>query len=159
MNGYDIAQICINGHVITSMAGSSPEFRKSFCNLCGASTIMKCQKCNKSIKGYYHVEGVFGFSSPYKAPKFCDNCGESFPWTETRLKTTRELIDLIDSLNVDEKNDFKVTVEHLVRDSAETSLAKIKFKKYIQKADSEITNGIKELLSDIVNDAVKQSIL
>jgi hypothetical protein len=159
MNGYDVAQICINGHAISSMAGSSPELRKPFCNKCGAVTTMKCLKCGKPIKGYYHVEGVFGFSSTYKVPKFCDNCGESFPWTETKLNTTKGLIDLIETLTSEEQNDFKITVEHLVRDTAETALSKIKFKKYIQKADSEMTNGIKEILRDLVSEETQKGIL
>ena len=52
---YDIAQICINGHVINSMSKSHPEHNKKFCDKCGAPTITNCPKCNTPIRGHYHA--------------------------------------------------------------------------------------------------------
>lgn len=40
--GYDAAQICMNGHVITRMFHDSPEFRQNFCDKCGEKTITTC---------------------------------------------------------------------------------------------------------------------
>ena len=53
---YDVAQICLNGHVITDIAHRAPQ---------------------------PDVICLSG-SSP-KAPAFCHNCGKSYPWTQAKL--------------------------------------------------------------------------
>ena len=106
MEGYDVAQICLNGHVITSTAGSSPQFRKNRCKKCGAETIMKCLHCNQNIKGYYHVPGVIDMQMHYNLPRFCENCGKPYPWTEANINSVYEIIEFIDSFSEKEKYDF-----------------------------------------------------
>lgn len=158
MDGYDIAQICLNGHVISSMAGSSPSFRKDFCKECGSKTIMHCQECNKPIKGYYHVSGVIG-GFHYDAPHFCDSCGNPFPWIKTKIETAKELVLLIDSISEEEKQDFQESIVELVKETAKVPIAKVKVKRYFSKIDSDISDGIKDVLKDILNDKLKKEIL
>jgi len=48
--GYqDTQQICLNGHQITDNYNRSPEFRRTFCDKCGAKTIHQCPKCGVEI--------------------------------------------------------------------------------------------------------------
>ena len=75
MDGYDVAQMCLNGHEITSMAQSSPQLRKPFCPTCGSQTIMACEHCAAAIQGYYHVPGVLD-AVGYAVPAYCFNCEE-----------------------------------------------------------------------------------
>src|ERR1041385_5368135 len=79
MGYYDAQQVCINGHQITDNYHRSPEFRRPFCQKCGAATIYQCPNCKTDIKGDYHVEGVLsvGFVTP--VPKFCEKCGQPYP--------------------------------------------------------------------------------
>lgn len=88
-DGYDTAQICLNGHVVSSMAASCPQFQQTRCDKCGEETIMACAECSAPIRGFYHVSGVFGGYS-YDAPNFCHNCGEPFPWTGRALAAAAE---------------------------------------------------------------------
>lgn len=82
MGYHDAQQVCLNGHQITDDFHRSPQFRRDFCNKCGAKTIHKCQSCGTDIKGDYHVDGVIavGFSTP--VPKFCEKCGAKYPWAD-----------------------------------------------------------------------------
>jgi hypothetical protein len=48
---YDTAQICLNGHVVTTGFHDYPQFRARFCKECGAGTIMQCDSCKTEIKG------------------------------------------------------------------------------------------------------------
>ena len=48
--GYDTAQICLNDHVASSMAGSSPQFRQCHCEKCSDPTIMECQACESEVR-------------------------------------------------------------------------------------------------------------
>lgn len=157
MGTFDIAQICLNGHVITEMAGGHPEYRKEFCIDCGEKTIMSCQNCNTNIKGYHSVPGVIGIFD-YHKPKYCEKCGHPFPWTSRQLESAKELIDLTDNLNTDEKAELKSSIDELVKDGPQTVVAQAKYKKYISKAGSEIGKGIKDILVDVVSETVKKAI-
>ena len=53
---YDVAQICLNGHVINESVKEYPKFNKKYCDKCGASTITNCPNCHAEIQGEYHKE-------------------------------------------------------------------------------------------------------
>jgi hypothetical protein len=91
MGQYDIQQVCLNGHQITDRYGSAPQFRRSYCPTCGASTIHACPACNTPIKGDYDVPGVVAIGFKTRVPPFCDNCGNPFPWAEKLKRTADEL--------------------------------------------------------------------
>lgn len=151
MQGYDVAQICLNGHVICSMAIAHPNNRRDHCTTCGARTIMNCPNCDNPIKGYYHAPGVISLID-YHPPRFCEKCGEPYPWIKFKLEASRELVDLIESLSDYEKNDLKISIEDLIRDSAKKAVSKIKFQKYLIKIDNSISDGLKDLLKDCLKD-------
>ena len=155
MGQYGNAQICLNGHVITSIGGD-PEFLTKFCSDCGSATIMNCQHCSKPIKGLYMGDS-FGFSK-YDKPSFCDNCGQTYPWTKSGKEAASQLIDFAEQLNQQEKDDLKLSIDDLIKDTPKTALAQVKFKKYALKAGGEITKGLKDVLVDLVSETVKKSI-
>lgn len=70
---YDVAQICINGHVVTSALERNPELGKKFCQKCGEPTISKCPNCGQSIQGLYFGGGMS--FSPYVPPAFATTAG------------------------------------------------------------------------------------
>lgn len=153
---YDIAQVCLNGHTITEMAGDHPEHKRDRCEDCGERTICECQKCNESIQGYYH-SGVIGIFE-YTPPRFCQKCGEPFPWIATKLETAKEIVDMMDSLNQQEKEDLKSSIIELVKETAKVSIAKVKLKRYLKKVDSDISDGLKEVLVDVLSEELGKSI-
>ena len=73
------------GHVITSKAKSHPEAMKQRCPECGAKTITQCIECNTEIQGYKHIP-LFVLPELRTPPKFCHECGESYPWTAAEGK-------------------------------------------------------------------------
>lgn len=79
---FDVAEICLTGHIINPNIKKNPNFRKPYCEECGAMTITECPKCNNSIPGrfiYKDCEDDSIWSSP---PKFCKYCGSPYPWAE-----------------------------------------------------------------------------
>lgn len=81
MGYYDSQQVCLNGHQITDYHGS-PEFRRPYCNKCGAQTTHQCLICKADIPGDYLSESVIaiGFMTP--VPKHCEKCGTKYPWAD-----------------------------------------------------------------------------
>ncbi len=154
---YDTAQICLNGHVINTMAASSPQSNQTHCIECGAQTITVCLECNKPIRGYYHIPGVVGLFS-YNIPAYCYNCGQPYPWTLASLEAAQELADELELLSAEERQQLKNSFPDLMKDTPKTVLAEIRFKKLMKKAGSEAYNGMKSILIDVVSETVKKSI-
>lgn len=94
MGTYRVAQMCPSGHVATAAADQNPERREVFCSRCGEPTLTRCPSCNASIRGRYHVEGVIGLGANYEPPAFCHNCGSAFPWTEHKIASAVELVEV-----------------------------------------------------------------
>ena len=154
---YDTAQVCLNGHVISSFAASQPQSNQKFCAECGAGTITACPACSTSIRGNYHVPGVIGFFD-YNKPAYCYNCGKPFPWTAASLEAASDLVDDLDTLSQEEKQQLKESFPDLVRDTPRTAVAESRFKRLTKKAGSETVWAMRSILIDVVSEAVKKSI-
>jgi hypothetical protein len=37
--GWDVAQVCLNGHIITMYAKTMPKYSEEFCGKCGEKTV------------------------------------------------------------------------------------------------------------------------
>jgi hypothetical protein len=163
MNDYGIAQICLNGHLLTSKSNVG-ELVQNFCSNCGESIISTCPHCSTPIRGSYreksHITGIDYryFNGRYLTPSYCYNCGSAFPWTQRSKEAATELINLSNDLSESEKTDFKESIEDLIHDTPKTSIALIKFKKYAAKAGGEIAKGLKDILIDLVSESVKKAI-
>ena len=72
MDTYQAAQVCKNGHVITSNTNNTAHL-SNFCPECRAETITSCLNCNTPIRGEYYVPGVISIST-YTPPKYCHHC-------------------------------------------------------------------------------------
>lgn len=154
---YDTAQICFNGHVINSMAASHPQSNQKFCSQCGIQTITACQSCSTAIRGCYHVPGVIGLFR-YSKPQYCFQCGTAFPWTTASLAAASDLVDDLDTLTSDEKQQLKDSLPDLIRETPKTPVAEGRFKRIMKKVGAEAAGGIRAVLIDVVSEAVKKSI-
>ncbi|MDR1075024.1 MAG: DUF2321 domain-containing protein [Xanthomonadaceae bacterium] len=94
MGAYRVAQVCPHGYVATAAADQNPELREAFCSQCGEEAIMQCSNCSAPIRGDYHVEGVFGLGDDDESPAFCHSCGKTFPWTERKIASAVELVEV-----------------------------------------------------------------
>jgi hypothetical protein len=144
---FDIAQICLNGHVINSNYSKDPLFNKQYCDRCGERTITECPKCAQKIKGEYedpqsHV-AVIGF--PYKPPSFCEYCGKAFPWTLRTLRAAREFTNTLD-LSDDQKNELKRDITDMVKNRPRAIVAAKRFKKTLEDKYNQIPAVYRDLL-------------
>src|SRR3989442_854800 len=115
LQGYDTAQVCLNGHTITTFARSQPEHNQKFCGACGERTITQCPSCGHFIRGYYHAPGIVG-ENDMVLSAFCNNCGEPYPWTARGLTAARDLISEAENLKPEEKELLSKSLDDLVRD-------------------------------------------
>ena len=156
---YEVAQICMNGHVITSLLKMNPIRSQKHCNQCGALTITTCPKCNEQIRGsYYDPEWSKDYEGSYKKPSFCHNCGTAYPWMDSKLKAARDLSDELDNLTQDERDLLKKSLDDIVRDTPQTTVSALRFKKLATKASSIAASALKDILVDIASEAAKKVI-
>ncbi|MCX6224778.1 MAG: DUF2321 domain-containing protein [Bacteroidia bacterium] len=151
--GYDVAQICSNGHVANSTTQNMPEFNEKFCATCGAATITNCPACNAPIRGSYWGGGI---GVTYVAPRFCINCGEPFPWTRSRIEAAGALAKELDSIDEEDRAVLKNSIDDLVRDAPSTQVAATRFKKIMAKAGSSAASMFRDLLTDVLSETAKK---
>jgi hypothetical protein len=156
MGHYDIAQICLKGHVANHSYKKYPQHNKKFCDICGSPTITTCPKCNSEIQGEYHVEGVIG-SSGYVTPAFCRNCGAPFPWTEAKIKAAHEFAQSL-NLGKEDKRVLEESIDDIVITTATTAASANKFKTILSKAGKTTLETGKEILTDILAETAKKII-
>lgn len=155
-NWYDVAQICLNGHVVNSSTKAYPEHSTNFCSKCGKATITACEKCNSEIRGKYHVPMVFG--GGYDKPNFCISCGIPYPWTESALAAASALTDEIDEMSAQERDLIKANFKDLVEDNPKTPVAASRIKKFLAGPGREIGEGLKTVLIDVISETAKRMI-
>ena len=158
--GYDTAQICMNGHVVTKSAATSPEFRKKFCDTCGEATTMECLECNAPIQGKYHMPDIvfIGFGD-YDPPYYCHNCGKPFPWTTRTLEAAAQLASEDGSLTDDEAAQFEDDLKQIIRESPRAKASANRIQRLLQKMTTVTASAIRDIIVDIASESVKKMIL
>lgn len=150
--GYDIAQICKNGHVTNSATKSRPENNQKSCMKCGEATITTCPECSTPIRG---IENAPGWQI-YTTPAFCINCGNPFPWTQAKVQAARDLAQELDDLNEQDRIILQKSIDELVKDSPSTTVAATRFKKIMLKAGQGAASMFQEILVDVVSETAKK---
>ena len=157
MGTYDVAQICREGHVINTMARDYPESNEAFCSKCGSATVSECEGCHAPIRGHYHVPGVLG-GFHYDRPSYCHACGAAYPWTTSALAAAADLADEIGGLSGDEREQLKATFPDLLRDTARTQGAALRFRRLVAKAGKGAADAFRSVLVEVVAEGAKKAL-
>lgn len=153
MGEYKTAQICFNGHEITSNIENTSQ---PYCSLCGAETISECTNCHAPIHGKYTIDGVISIGKNYKPPSYCHACGKPYPWTQKILNNAVEIIALDTELDYSTKELIKSSIPDLLVDTPETPLAIAKYQSGVSKAGQIIKDSMRQLLIDVISETTKK---
>lgn len=84
----------MRGHAKDSNLTQAPAADLGFCRQCGAPILGRCPSCNIRIRGREYAPGVWT-GEEYEPPRFCDGCGEPFPWADwqDRIYQLENLLD------------------------------------------------------------------
>ena len=91
-------------------------------------------------------------------PVFCPDCGKPYPWTAAKLNAAKELSDELDTLTKGERETLKKSLDDIVRDTPQTTVAAIRFKNLVAKAGKFAADGIKDIIVDVVSETAKKVI-
>jgi hypothetical protein len=156
--GYDTAQICRNGHLITEFASTYPEHKKDHCTKCSAETIDACENCGQAIQGIYHAGGL-GAIGKYTKPKYCHNCGKPYPWTELQIQAAKKIIDQLNDLVSSEREDLKNAIDDIVKDTPDAKPAAYKIKTALSKIREEAQAMLRDLIIEIASESIVKIIM
>ncbi len=109
---YDIAQICLQGHVVNAESMAKPKHNQKSCSMCGSPTTTTCQKCGNPIRGHSYSRDPI-FVPDWKPPLHCHECGAPYPWTDETLKAVRELASAAPNLSKKEKQELEQDIADL----------------------------------------------
>ncbi|MBU9705906.1 DUF2321 domain-containing protein [Paenibacillus sp. AK121] len=153
---YDIAVVCLNGHLITNTLTSAPHEATRFCSDCGERNIAKCEHCGEPIRGATRVY-MEGYT--YQTPSFCHSCGHEFPWLTRKLEQADRLVDLIENLTEEERSVYKSDIRELIKDTPKATVAGISIKKLLIKTPQNIKDSLKDILVNVASEAVNKMML
>lgn len=153
--GFDVMQVCLNGHQISAFAQSQPEFSQAHCSDCGARTISACEKCNTPIRGHYHSPGVLSLAET-PVPKYCFRCGTAYPWQVAALENLEGILKE-GGLSEADMQEATIALPDVVQDTPKTQLASLKFKRLLGKLGKPIYDVAIKVVSDIASETAKKT--
>lgn len=156
--GWDVAQICENGHVINAHAQSSPQYSQKHCARCGRPTLTACPGCSTAIRGKYNHPSVQDWTA-MPAPAYCHNCGQPYPWTSERLATACAIVQEEEGLDGESKRVFEENVQDLVSDQPRTQLAAQRVRKVLAKLAKPVATTVRGILVEIASETAKKIIM
>ncbi len=154
---YDIAQICLNGHVINSNFQRAPHLNTNFCEKCGEQTITTCSKCDRPIKGEIIEDELPNFEE-YIKPLYCQYCGSAFPWTETSIQAALTISMEEGKLDATDKAVLEESFRNVVKNGPQAQVAANKIKKIMTKAGKTTAGAVRDILVDIISETTKRII-
>jgi hypothetical protein len=99
---------------------------------------------------------MFIVESLMAAPRFCHECGQPYPWTEAKLAAAQELADELEGLTSEEREKLKASVVELTRDTAQTELAVVRYKKIIKKVGGAGGAALNKIVVGVATEAAKK---
>ena len=145
MSYYDTAEICLNGHLISSSFEDYPS-EQAYCSKCGSKIITNCPNCNAKLRG--------AFNDPYyiktvEVTAYCYNCGKPYPWTKATIETAEAIIREDELLTEEQIQQFCECIPDLISETKKTNIALIRYKKLVDKAASVTGPALYDVLKDI----------
>jgi len=124
-SGFDVMQVCLNGHRITDGVASMPQFRKAFCAECGAKTIMDCPGCHAPLQGPLQ-QPRRAFPRETSVPNNCQGCGTVYPWRQDAIASAIEILRM--QLEEQDAAEIAELVPAIAIETSKTHLAALKLK-------------------------------
>lgn len=152
---YDIAQICLNGHLINAAARSVPVHNKNYCEKCGEKTIANCPQCKLPIQGVYINRARVHYKDLI-TPAYCCNCGNPFPWTEKALFAAKALAEEFENVSEEDKAKYRESVGEIGKDSPATMLAAARISNVLMKVGDVCKCAFREIMINIASETAKK---
>lgn len=158
MTKYLTAQVCLNGHMITSSIERNPEQKQDYCSKCGAKTITNCPNCAAPLRGELYDDDcvIIGYTPSVDA--YCPKCGTPFPWTSSAIENAALLIQEEEELSNQLKASTIESLPAIVTETPATNVAVVRIKKCLASAGKFTAEGLRQFVIDFGCELAKKSL-
>lgn len=158
MTKYLTAQVCLNGHMVTSAVEHNPELMQGYCSKCGAKTITNCPNCNAPIRGELYDDeiAIIGFTPTLDS--YCVKCGMPYPWTTSALESATLMIREDSELSEIERRNLEEALPDIISETPRTKLASIRIKKALLTAGEFTAEALRQFVIDFGCELAKKSL-
>lgn len=153
LSPYDVALVCLNGHVVNSHSASQPEYNTKYCKDCGASTIDRCPIC------FAKLPGSDDWKSLQIPPSYCHECGKPYPWTLSNIEAAIEMIDLLDGIDEADRQKLKDSLPDIARQTPKSDVAVKRWQMIAKKAGGEAYKLLIKVASDLASEYTKKLLI
>lgn len=140
------AQICLNGHLISSTYDKKNTSNIPYCTKCGQKTITTCPNCNAPLHGYYEIEDILILNTSTKVESYCYNCGKPYPWTEKALTNARLVVLEESAIPKDQRDNLISSLPDIITETPGTTLAGTRMKKFLANAGDFTRDALKQFV-------------
>ena len=155
IEGYDVMQVCLNGHKASEYAKTMPQFSKPHCPTCGEQTIKACPECQASIHGHYHSSGVISISET-PVPNNCYNCGTAYPWRQAAIANAIEVLEM--DLTGQDAMEMPDLVRAIALETPRAEIAALKLKRMLPKLGKATYDVAIKVISDLASETAKKTL-
>ncbi|MCK4395304.1 MAG: DUF2321 domain-containing protein [Candidatus Marinimicrobia bacterium] len=142
LGDISVAQICLNGHIISTFIDQQPESSQDFCKECGQKTITSCPNCGAKIQGYPLL------ADKRYPPKHCHKCGKPYPWTKKRIEAAQDALRESDEIPDEDKKYLEENIYDLMLPTPKTEFVAKKIEERMKKAPKPVKRAIRNFLID-----------
>jgi hypothetical protein len=118
-----------------------------FCPECGLPTASRCAQCQ------------FPIMCDPRRPSYCRRCGKPFPWTESSLAATAELVMEEERLSEEDKQLLTASLTDLVSETPRTTLAATRVKRIAGKVGGAFKAAMYKFAVDCASETAKKIVL
>lgn len=158
MTKYLTAQVCLNGHIVTSSVEHNPELTQDYCSKCGAKTITNCPNCNAPIRGELYDDEIAIIGFTHTLDSYCVKCGTPYPWTISALESAALMIREDNELPEIERKNLEESLPDIISETPKTKLASIRIKKALLTAGEFTADALRQFVIDFGCELAKKSL-
>ena len=155
LEGYDVMQVCLNGHKTSEYAETMPQFSKPHCPTCGERTIKACPDCQAPIHGHYHSPGVISISDT-PVPNNCYSCGTAYPWRQAAIANAIEVLEM--DLTGQDALDAPELIRAIASETPRSEIAALKLKRILPKLGKATYDVAIKVISDLASETAKKTL-
>ncbi len=166
---WDVALVCLNGHLVNDRARSAPERNAQECRVCLAETIRECPGCREPLLGAATaavtpplagaaggVEAPASLPQPRtRVPRFCHACGRPLPWTERTLSAARAVIRELSGLEPHVRHQLRRSLDHIIQETPQTPEALRCINRALAALPGDTAATLRALILGVAADAIR----
>ena len=151
ISGYDVQQVCLNGHQIR-VAATASQLTQPSCPSCGEKTITACPECAAPIRGRYRARGAVS-KCRVPVPTNCHACGAAYPWRRSAIAAAIDALETELAGRV--PSEVIALIPVIAAETARTEVAALQLRRMLRVLGQPAYDTAVKLIADVASDTAR----